>query len=172
MGSLNKINHVVVLMLENRSFDCLLGQLYPHSADFNGLTGTESNPNPPGPPVTVWNAPGGTGKEVMSIPDPDPGELWTDINQQICGLQTYSPPAPGTEMKGFVANYLYQATLPDNAGLSYDPRAVMHFFKPDQVPVISTLAASFAVSDAWFASAPCQTLAEPLLRPLRDRQRL
>ena len=72
MGSLNEINHVVVLMLENRSFDCLLGQLYPHSANFNGLTGTESNPNPPGPPVTVWNAPGGTSKEVMSIPDPDP----------------------------------------------------------------------------------------------------
>ena len=157
MGSLNKINHVVVLMLENRSFDCLLGQLYPHSAGFNGLVGTESNPNPPGPPVTVWNAPGGTSKEVMSIPDPDPGELWTDMNQQICGSQTYSPPAPGAEMSGFVANYLHQATLPDNAGLTYDPRAVMHFFTPDQVPVISTLAASFAVSDAWFAAAPCQT---------------
>jgi phospholipase C len=157
MGSLNKINHVVVLMLENRSFDCLLGQLYPHSANFNGLVGTESNPNPPGPPVTVWNAPGGTSKQVMSIPDPDPGELWTDINQQICGNRTYSPPAPAAAMSGFVANYLFQATLPDNAALGYDPRTIMHFFKPDQVPVISALATSFAVSDAWFASAPCQT---------------
>jgi phospholipase C len=157
MGSLNQINHIVVLMLENRSFDCLLGQLYHPSSGFNGLTGTESNPNPPGPPVTVWNQPGGTSRQVMTIPDPDPGELWTDINQQICGNQVYNPPAPAAAMSGFVANYLFQATLPKNSGNTYDPRAVMHYFTPAQVPVISTLATSFAVSDAWFASAPCQT---------------
>lgn len=33
----------------------------------------------------------------------------------------------------------------------------MHYFTPDQVPVISTLAQSFGVSDCWHASAPCQT---------------
>jgi phospholipase C len=31
MGQLQNINHIVVLMLENRSFDCLLGKLYPKS---------------------------------------------------------------------------------------------------------------------------------------------
>ena len=31
------IKHVVVLMLENRSFDCMLGQLRPSSKDFDGL---------------------------------------------------------------------------------------------------------------------------------------
>ncbi|MEA3175168.1 MAG: phospholipase, partial [Gammaproteobacteria bacterium] len=35
--------------------------------------------------------------------------------------------------------------------------AVMHYFTPDQVPVISTLAKAFGVSDYWHASAPCQT---------------
>ena len=33
----------------------------------------------------------------------------------------------------------------------------MHYFTPDQVPVISQLARAFGVSDRWHASAPCQT---------------
>jgi len=37
------IRHVVVLMLENRSFDCMLGRLRPAGPDFDGLTGTETN---------------------------------------------------------------------------------------------------------------------------------
>ena len=41
MSQLDQIEHFIVLMLENRSFDCLLGKLYPPSADFDGLTGTE-----------------------------------------------------------------------------------------------------------------------------------
>ena len=35
MSSLNNIKHVVVLMLENRSFDNLLGKLYPKTAAFD-----------------------------------------------------------------------------------------------------------------------------------------
>lgn len=38
------IDHVVVLMLENRSFDTMLGQLYPGRDGFDGLTGSEANP--------------------------------------------------------------------------------------------------------------------------------
>ena len=38
-----------------------------------------------------------------------------------------------------------------------DPYSVMHYFTPDQVPVISQLARAFGVSDRWHASAPCQT---------------
>jgi phospholipase C len=36
-----KIRHVVVLMLENRSFDNLLGRLHPSRPAFNGLAGSE-----------------------------------------------------------------------------------------------------------------------------------
>jgi phospholipase C len=43
MTSLQSIEHFVVLMLENRSFDNLLGGLYPKSKDFDGLDGSESN---------------------------------------------------------------------------------------------------------------------------------
>jgi phospholipase C len=58
MGQLQKIDHIVVLMLENRSFDCLLGKLYPKSDNFEGLSGNEQNPDANGSPVPVWNKPG------------------------------------------------------------------------------------------------------------------
>lgn len=38
-----RVNHIVVLMLENRSFDNLVGRLYPKSAQYNGLDGQENN---------------------------------------------------------------------------------------------------------------------------------
>jgi phospholipase C len=91
----------------------------------------------------------------MSIPDPDPGELWSeDMNVQLFGTPNVPSPPPVPPMKGFVDNYLAQAEV---ANGNYDARAIMHFFTPSQVPVISTLATQFAVSDRWFASAPCQT---------------
>jgi len=51
MGQLQNIDHIVVLMLENRSFDCLLGKLYDKSASFDGLSGTEQNRDAHGTPL-------------------------------------------------------------------------------------------------------------------------
>ncbi len=155
MGALNGIEHVIVLMLENRSFDCMLGKLYPKSATFDGLAGDESNPfrRPDGKTVIVpvWND-GGMPPETATIPDPDPGELFTDINMQLFGPPGTPTPLP-PPMSGFVQNYMAQP----QTDRPFDPKAVMHHFMPRQVPVISTLAKAFGVSDQWFASAPCQT---------------
>jgi phospholipase C len=151
------IRHVVVLMLENRSFDCMLGRLYPKSAAFDGIDGSETNtwhkPDGSQQEFQAWADPTLTARTVM-IPNPDPGELFTDIQMQLRGLagdgQTLNP---DLTMGGFVDNYMRQpATTP-----APDPRAVMHCFTPDQVPVISQLARAFGVSDRWHASAPCQT---------------
>ena len=145
------VEHVVVLMLENRSFDCMLGALYPGNPDFDGLDGTQRNiwhkPDGTVQIVPAWNDPNLTAKTLV-IPDPDPGESFKDIAEQIDGGAAHPEP-----MGGFVDNYMGQ-----NPGdPSYDPRAVMHYFTPDQVPAISTLAKSFGVCDRWFASAPNQT---------------
>ena len=80
-------------MLENRSFDSMLGKLYPKSATFDGFDGTEQNPDSNGVPVQVWSSTG-TDESTMRIPDPDPGELWTDINTQLFGMPNVGSPAP------------------------------------------------------------------------------
>lgn len=152
MGNLSgRIEHVVVLMLENRSFDSMLGKLYPKGPGFDGLSGEESNPYTGEGDILVWSS-SATDPRSMSIPDPDPGELWTDINMQLFGLNG----TPGNQipaMNGFVDNYMRQTAEHG----SYSPDAIMHCYAPEQVPVISQLASQFAVCDQWFASAPCQT---------------
>ncbi|GGF08972.1 phosphoesterase [Aliidongia dinghuensis] len=139
-------------MLENRSFDCMLGWLKPGDPDYRGLTGDETNPQPGAglPPVPVWNQPG-TDPATMSIPNPDPGEFFAqDMNVQLFGA---GQPTTGTpKMDGFVINYAGQSGV-----AAANINAVMHYFTPDQVPVISALANAFGVSDTWHASAPCQT---------------
>ncbi len=154
-----RIRHVVVLMLENRSFDCLLGRLYPRGPGFHGLSGQEGN---------VWHKPDGSAQLVevwtntamspatATIPDPDPGELFTDIAMQLYGLDGAIPGAAAT-MSGFVDNYMRQPAASAAGAKMPDPYAVMHGFTEQQMPVISGLARAFGVSDSWHASAPCQT---------------
>lgn len=143
------IGHIVVLMLENRSFDCMLGRLYPGDPTYGGLTLNESNVY--GMTYGVWNNPELTAA-IACTPDPDPGESFADMNVQLFGAGGRVQDAPVT-MSGFALNY---ALLPAKEGWR-DPGAVMHYFTPDQVPVISQLARAFGVCDQWFASAPCQT---------------
>ena len=124
------ISYVVVVMLENRSYDNVLGWLYNPSnpvpynvppegqALLNGLTGNESNPSPGspnGPAIPVQNLGGATYNGLpypaTCIPMDDPGEYFNDIAQQINGgsLPTkkdskpyadYEPGASG-QMQGF-----------------------------------------------------------------------
>jgi len=139
MASLNDIDHFVVLMLENRSFDNLFGALKDPKGKLNGLTGDETNPDGAGGTVNVWNTP--VGVNDSHLPNPDPGELFTDINFQI-GIGSPQP------MQGFAANY---------AAHGGNAKDVMHYFVPEQLPALSALAKSYAVCDEWYASAPCQT---------------
>jgi len=149
MATLDQISHVVVLMLENRSFDSMLGRLYRDPTKIDGLSGAESNLDDSGAAVPVWHG-SGTDATTMTIPDPDPGECFVDMNTQLFGVPEVPVPTPAPTMGGFVKNYMAQPGHPPGS-------AVMHHFTPDQVPVISALATQFAVCDRWHASAPCQT---------------
>ncbi len=151
---LENIQHIIVLMLENRSFDSMLGKLYPKSDQFNGLSGEESNifaSKNGSKEIKVWNeyTPSGGQLGPMNVPTPDPGELFVDINEQLFGPGAAPPNATPT-MSGFGQNY-FQYSQPAQ------PDAIMHYYVPEQLPIISWLARNYAVCDAWFASAPCQT---------------
>ena len=110
MAKLQSIEHFVVLMLENRSFDNLLGGLYPKSKDFDGVDGSESNTDRSGKVWPLTETPGGD-VAGLSVPNPDPGELWQDINVQIFGSQVHGgvPYLPRedavADMSGFVDSY-------------------------------------------------------------------
>ena len=52
----NEIDHVVILMLENRSFDCMLGKLYAPSPQFDWLTGTEFNVDAAGNKIISYSS--------------------------------------------------------------------------------------------------------------------
>jgi phospholipase C len=144
------IEHVVVLMLENRSFDCMLGSLYPACPGFRGLTFTESNSYDM--TYAVWNDKTLTAADAC-IPDPDPGEAFVDMNMQLFGTADRPDGDTTPSMCGFAKNY---GSQPAKEGWR-DAGAVMHYFTPDQLPVLTTLAKAFGVCDAWHASAPCQT---------------
>jgi phospholipase C len=155
MAAREGIEHVVVLMLENRSFDCMFGQLYPKSSGFEGLSGIEFNPYHAANGVVnipVWNDTG-IDPATAAIPDPDPGESFADMNAQLFG-QGAAPTDEPPPMSGFVDNYMSQ---PPSSSPPREQIAVMHYFTEKQVPVISELAKAFGVSDQWHASAPCQT---------------
>jgi transposase len=57
----------------------------------------------------------------------------------------------------------YATTGTDNAA------QIMACHTPVQLPVLSALAKSYAVSDAWFCSAPCQTPSRPASPPTARR---
>lgn len=160
------IDHIVVLMLENRSFDNLFGGLYPASPGFHGLTGRESNFNPQQPGVgtwTVWQAP--PGSATGAIPNPDPGEEFRDMNTQLFGNPN-PPDCAVATMAGFAANYARQPGTRPSLGfpsVAPVPRNIMQYFSAQTLPVSYALARHYAVSDVWHAAAPVQTLSNRVL---------
>jgi phospholipase C len=142
------IEHVFVLMLENRSFDHMLGFAGLEGAE--GLTGAESNPLPSGDRVTV--APGAP--FILPI---DPGHGFGDVLEQLCGPgHAYTggryPPIDSSGFAWCLADQVARGT-----GAGVDPSVAMRGFRPDQLPVLNALAREFAVCDHWFSSMPGPT---------------
>ena len=135
---LTGIEHVVLLMFENRSFDNMLGAFYPASANRGGVPSGWSNPYQ-GNNVSAWQAP--VGSSAQTIPYPDPNELYANMQAQI--NSSYGP------MKGFVADY---ATVPNAT-----PQDIMQYYCAENVPVTYALAMAYAATDRYFASGPVQT---------------
>src|SRR5262245_42065551 len=80
---MSRIEHLVVLMLENRSFDHVLGWLQSKKPDIDGLSGSESNPTsaqvfPPPPRVRVSNRADWTEKLEF-----DPPHEFADVTEHI-----------------------------------------------------------------------------------------
>ncbi|XP_068310335.1 non-specific phospholipase C2 [Pyrus communis] len=141
----NPIKTIVVIVMENRSFDHMLGWMKKINPEINGVDGSEANPlstTDPNSKRFFFN------KESHYV-DPDPGHSFQAIREQIFGSDNTSADPP--PMNGFAQ----QAYSMDNTtDLSQD---VMNGFNPDMVAVYKTLVSEFAVFDRWFASVPSST---------------
>jgi phospholipase C len=131
---LDSINHIVVLLLENRSFDHMLGYLSLEGGrtDVDGLKAGMKN---------VW-----MGKDYpirhlsdRTLPLDPCHEGPTCVDQQIaesCG--------------GFVANFA-KLNPPD-------PGVIMGYYSKNDVPVFDHLAEQFTICDRWFSSVAGPTI--------------
>jgi len=163
---LSLVNHIVVLMLENRSFDHMLGYLYTDSGNvsptgqpFEGLNGNESNPGNNGN-VTVYKI-DGNGADAYLMPGADPGEGYSATNSQLFGKTTVPTPQNATN-NGFVKDFSYTLGWEAKEGWSIvsgtTANNIMGVFTPELLPVLSGLARGYAVCDCWFGSVPTETL--------------
>lgn len=137
------IKHVIVLMLENNSFDHILGSL---SQSKNGLDGI-----PPKAPFSNSFS-GATYPQSPNderVVSPDPQHDLQDVLVQI------REDAQGKEMSGFVENYC--ESYPKVVGNAQEIGQVMNYYSPNSLPALHQLVLQFAVCDHWFSSIPGPT---------------
>ncbi|NGZ10873.1 MAG: hypothetical protein CV088_16050 [Nitrospira sp. LK70] len=143
-GRLANIDHIVVLMMENRSFDHMLGYLSLDAAhngraraDIEGLRV---------PPNAYANSYREKHYSSFRIATPDfitlsPPHEHAEVDRQI-----------GGNMEGFVSEYAAKYKL-DGEEASH----IMGYYDAANVPVYDELAKKFLVCDRWFAAHPGPT---------------
>jgi phospholipase C len=142
---LDKLKHIVVLMMENRSFDHMLGAMKHTDPRIDGLSGSETNPDSTGAAAAVKPL-----ADFQGQLDPDPDHGFAAVDLQIFNGNNANPRVPN--MQGFINSYFQQRR--DTA----HSQKIMYYFTPDKLPVLTALATEFAVFNRWFASIPGPTI--------------
>jgi phospholipase C len=126
-------DHIVVVMMENHSFDNYLGALSQSGKPraqglrFNRAGApVNSNPGPDGPVPSF--------ALTTTAQGPDVTQTWNATHQQI----------NGGRMDGFVSS-------------NGNTDQAMGYWGPEVLPFAYSFARHFAVANRWFCSAPCQT---------------
>jgi phospholipase C len=151
------IQQVFVLVLENRSFDHMLG--------FSGITGIDAvngeSRSIDGVVGTETNSYQGKAYSVTHPADyamlADPGHEFSDVLVQLAGENASYPsggPYPQLTNSGFVASYVASNSRKQ---ITVNPAEVMKCYRPSQLPVLTALAREFVVCDRWFSAMPGPT---------------
>lgn len=180
---MESFKHVVVLQLENRTLDNLLGYLYPSGVSpqgqpFNGLASQHfSNPIPPYAPESNRGSVSVSKAAELLNPVVDPAEQYGAVNvalynefnpllnqlakQQSDFTAPYNVPDQGAffppPMSGFVTAFYWSLLSMGKAGTYDEYSTIMQCYPPGIVPVISQLARNYAVCDSWHCAVPSQT---------------
>ncbi|NCG18466.1 MAG: phosphoesterase [Rhodobacterales bacterium] len=127
------IDVVVVVMMENRSFDHYLGHrsLNEGDTEVDGLTDGLSNPHPDGSTI----APFKTGVDCVY----DPPHSWSSCHEQF---------NEGAN-DGFVSEFYGRTTTQAHEAMGYHDR--------EMIPTLNAMADHFTVCDRWFCSLMTST---------------
>jgi len=154
---LRGLRHIVVVMMENRSFDHMLGYLWQEGmTEVDGLRGDEFNLDADGKRVAVHafdaeaNKVQRPGEALQKRLDPDHSPK--GVRKQLGPGYTKGGPLNG----GFVRSFIDSRKASDNVGK--DLWSVpMGFYTSKDLPVYDHLARQYCVCDRWYASIPGDT---------------
>ena len=155
---LKSVEHIVVLMMENRSFDQMLGFLGKNDRveGVNGLVGGEVNYDPDGgahesfewgPDETSFHPPQDKSGKVL-----DPCHGPACVEEQ---LARFKDQEPGGFVKNFVTRKHKDGT-PITVPAEYW-RLPMGYYSELHLPTYDLLARNYSVCDRWHASIPGDT---------------
>lgn len=142
---LQNIETIIVVLMENRSFDHMLGYLSLPPSNRTDINGLNDNT----PYSNEYN-----GKTYPSFPLKGTRVLEDPPHErETTRIQFGTPAHEGAPfpMDGFVKSYATRKTLPANLAW------VMGYHTGDEVPTYDFFAKQFAVCDNWFTPIPCGT---------------
>jgi phospholipase C len=160
MSNSDAIEHVILVLLENRSFDHVLGWMshpkYGGDTRIEGLTG-DIDP--------------GTGELVLEnyrnpallqtfrpffveVDEPLAGDL-PHGRDEVTTQMAHSPVTGSFAMRGYAASYFHEN--PVQAGPFVTKPDCMRMLTPKAIPVTAFFARNFAVCDHWFTPIPTDT---------------
>jgi phospholipase C len=149
-AALELIDTIVVVILENRSFDHMLGYLNLPGPARLPLEGLQSDPQ--------WlqqHANSGVEPFEFSVQQiDDPPHEHATIEIQIGSPRLPGGPYP---MDGFVESYLMRHPPPA------DKRLVMGYYTAPEVPALDFFARNYTICDHWFSALPTGTQANRLM---------
>ncbi|QNI33273.1 alkaline phosphatase family protein [Alloacidobacterium dinghuense] len=142
---LDALQHIVVLMMENRSFDHMLGSLGADNPRIDGIQNAISNPDTAGAQIKPQPL-----ADFQGQLDPDPDHHFPAVDLQIFGGDTSENRT--ANMQGFIKSYFNQ-----RRDVAHSQK-ITYYFPKEKLPVLTTLAQEFAVFNRWFASIPGPTV--------------
>ena len=151
------VKHVVYYMLENRSFDHIVGWLHAENAKGVHIIGPDGPYK--GASTKMWNLDPVSGKKVHLSKYMD-GKLNAKQDLELFDFDPYH------DLQDTLRQYFWKnrngydkRAKPEMDGFIWNNSSdqVMETYTPTQLPVLNGLAGDFAISDEWFCGLPAST---------------
>jgi phospholipase C len=150
---LQGVKHVVVLMMENRSFDQMLGFLQDDGLDVEGIAGAKPNFDLKGNEYKPFEW--GPGETAPPVPPGHKPKILDPCHSPSCVENQLRD-----ENGGFVKNFAHTRKDENGNAVDLDPeflKVPMGHFGAGHLPVYRHLAHNFCVCDHWHSSIPGDT---------------